>query len=45
MSKIYDLAKKNYPKLWNIEMLRNLVAKGRITEEQFEEITGEPYDG
>lgn len=45
MSKIYDLAKKNYPELWNIEMLRNLVAKGRITEEQFEEITGEPYDG
>lgn len=44
MNRIYELAKKNYPDLWNIEMLRTLVAKGRITAEQFEEITGEPYD-
>ena len=44
MNKIYELAKKNYPTLWNIDMLRNLVAKGRITEEQFNEITGEDYE-
>lgn len=44
MNKIYELAKKNYPDLWNIDMLRNLVAKGRLTEEQFREITGEDYE-
>ena len=45
MTKIYEMAKKNYPHLWNIDMLRTLVAKGRITPEQFKEITGEDYDG
>lgn len=44
MNKIYEMAKKNYPRLWNIDMLRNLVTKGRITAEQFEEITGEVYE-
>lgn len=43
-NKFYEMAKANFPKLWNIEMLRNLVVKGRITAEQFEEITGEPYN-
>lgn len=45
MNKIYEMAKKNYPRLWNINMLRTLVKKGRITPEQFKEITGEDYDG
>lgn len=45
MNKIYEMAKKNYPRLWNIDMLRTLVYKGRITPEQFKEITGEDYDG
>lgn len=46
MSKtFYEMAKKNYPTLWNIEMLRNFTRLGRITPEQFGEITGEPYDG
>ena len=45
MNKIYDMAKKNYPYLWNIDMLRNLVDKNRITPEQFKEITGKDYDG
>ncbi len=44
MNKIYEMAKKNYPQLWNIDMLRTLVAKGRITPEQFKEITGEDYE-
>ena len=44
MNKIYEMAKKNYPRLWNIDMLRTLVDKGRITPEQFKEITGEDYD-
>lgn len=44
MNKIYEMAKKNYPQLWNIDMLRTLVGKGRITPEQFKEITGEDYE-
>lgn len=43
-SVFYNMAKRNYDKgLWNIEMVRNFVALGRITEEEFTEITGEPY--
>ena len=45
MSKRYaDIARRNYPDNWNIEMLRNLVEKGRLTAAEFEEITGEPYE-
>ena len=44
MNKIYEMAKKNYPRLWNIDMLRTLVEKERITPEQFKEITGEDYE-
>lgn len=44
MNKIYELAKKNYPSLWNKEMIRNLVEKGRITAEQYKDITGEDYE-
>lgn len=29
--------------LWTLEMVRNAVAKGIITEEDFKEITGEVY--
>lgn len=44
-SKFYTMAKRNYEKgLWNIEMLRNFVALGRITAAEFEEITGQPYE-
>ena len=28
---------------WTIDMVRNAVVKGWITEEEFTEITGEPY--
>lgn len=45
MSKVfYNMAKKNYPNNWNIEMLRNFVALGRITPEEYEEITGDQYE-
>jgi hypothetical protein len=46
MSKIYyEMAKKYYPDRWNIAMLRQLVEKGRLTEEEYELVTGEPYEG
>lgn len=43
-SNYYEMAKKNYPDLWNKEMLRRLAQKGRITAEEYEEITGEAYE-
>ena len=30
--------------LWTIDMVRDGVRMGKITPEQFEEITGEPYE-
>lgn len=43
-SKFFAMAKRNYDKgLWNIEMLENFVAIGRITAEEYEVITGRPY--
>ena len=45
MSKKYaDIAKENYPDPWNKAMLRKMVEKGRLTPEEYEEITGEVYD-
>lgn len=44
MIDIYEKAKKNYPTPWNKAMLKRLVRNGSLTPEQFEEITGEPYD-
>lgn len=45
MSKVfYEMAKKNYPTLWNLDMLRTFCRLGRITPAEFEEITGEKYE-
>lgn len=45
MIDIYEEAKRNYPDPWNKAMLKRLVSRGKLTEEQYEEIVGEPYDG
>ena len=46
MSPKYEKVKRYYNSgLWNKTMVRNAVVKGWITPEQFEEITGEAYDG
>ena len=45
MVNVYEMAKKYYPDPWNKEMLKRLVRKGALTEEQYEEIVGEEYDG
>lgn len=34
---------KWYPKLWDIDKVRQAVEKGLITKEQYTEITGEQY--
>ena len=44
MSKNYNKIKRYYDKgFWNIEMVKNAVVKGWITEEEYKEITGEEY--
>ena len=40
MNDIYEKAKRYYPTIWNINMLRNLVRLGKLTQEQFNEIVG-----
>lgn len=40
----YELAKKYYPQCWGIDRLKKLVKTGKLTEEQFLEITGEQYE-
>lgn len=41
----YDKVKNYYERgLWSIHRVRDAVAKEWITPEQFEEITGEPYN-
>ena len=40
---VKEMANNYYPKLWNIERLKALVAVGKLSEEDFKEITGETY--
>jgi len=40
----FEKIKEYYDRgLWNKEMVRNAVIKGKITESQYKEITGEDY--
>lgn len=41
---VYELAKKYYPRLWDKPRLEALVQAGRLTTEEYKEITGE-YPG
>lgn len=40
-----ELCKQNYGRTWSAEMLAKLVAKGKLTEAEYQEITGEAYTG
>jgi uncharacterized XkdX family phage protein len=41
---MYDKIKRYYDTgLWTLEMVRNVVAKGKITAEEYQTITGEAY--
>lgn len=45
MSKKFKLVKKYYDDgFWTKEMVRNAVVKNWITEEEYSEIVGEPYN-
>jgi len=44
-SKNFEKYKRYYDSgLWNKTMLYNIVGKGKITPEEYEEITGEAYE-
>ena len=40
---VYEMAKNYYPRLWGKDRLAALVAAGKLTTEQYEEITGDTY--
>jgi len=42
-TKAYEKAKIYYPTLWSIETLQELVAAGKMTPEEYKEITGENF--
>ena len=44
MFTLKDIAKRNYGRTWTLEQLKTLVRKGKLSTEDFEEITGETYD-
>ena len=45
MTKAYKMAEKDDTDLWGKEKSRKLVEAGKLTEEEYEKLTGEPYDG
>ncbi len=38
---VYELAQNYYPRLWDKARLEALVAAGRLTENEYQKITGE----
>ena len=38
-----ELAKKNYPRCWTDDMVQKLVVRGKITSDDYREITGNDY--
>ena len=46
MSKQYaDIARRNYEAgIWSKAMMKNLVKKRKLTQAEYEDIVGEPYE-
>lgn len=38
---VYELAQKYYPRLWDRERLEALLAAGRLSQEEFDQLVGE----
>lgn len=38
---VYELAQKYYPRLWDRERLEALLAAGRLTQAEFDQLVGE----
>ena len=36
---VYELAKKYYPRLWDINRIKALYEAGKLTKEEYEELT------
>jgi hypothetical protein len=36
----YEMAKKYFPRLWSIDRIKALLEAGKITPEEYEELTG-----
>ncbi len=45
MKAVFDLAKKYYPKYWNKERLDVLLAKKKLTQEEYDKLTVVSTDG
>lgn len=43
MSVAFSMAEKYYPEYWNKEKLKKMVEANKLSIEEYEEITGEPY--
>lgn len=43
MSVAYDMARRYYPDRWTKEQLIKMVEANKLSIEEYEEITGEPY--
>lgn len=43
MKAVFDLAKKYYPKYWNKKRLDVLLAKKKLTQEEYDEIVKTKY--
>lgn len=43
MSKAYELAKGYYPTYWGIEQIMALTKAGKLTPEEYLDITGQEY--
>ena len=41
--KVFERAKRYFPFLWSEKQLRQLVKSGKLTAEEYEKITSEPY--
>ena len=41
---VFEMAKKYYPKLWDKKRLIALVKAGKLTTDEYENITGEHYE-
>lgn len=40
---VKELAQKYYPRLWDIDRLKTLVAVGKLSGAEYKEITGKDY--
>ena len=38
---VYELAQKYYPRLWDRERLEALLAAGRLSQEEFDQLVGD----